>query len=245
MTSLLASPRGRRRIAWLGGAALVVALATFFGVRYANTGHRVPSVYSSGPVARVAPNPKADPFTPEERREVRAVATRFISTAVFRKNVGDSWALTAPELRQGMSHAAWNSGAIPVVPYPEDAIAEVRWRLNYSYANAVGMKVAFFPKPGAEVMRQVFDIELKKVGAAGKDKWLVSFWSPSGGAQIAAADPRGPPVSIGTSSGSIRPIWLLAPVGLILGSMLLLLGWLAARGWIREARANRAHSKSL
>jgi hypothetical protein len=107
------------------------------------------------------------------------------------------------------------------------------------------MKVAFFPKAGSEVSRQVFDIELKKVGPAGKDKWLVSAWVPSGGPQIAAAAPGGPPIAIGTSSGAIRPIWLFAPVGLIVGSMLLLFGWLAARGWIRQARANRAYSDLL
>lgn len=217
---------------------------TLLGVYFSNTGHRVRSVYTPGPVARVAPNPKADSFTPTERKQVRAVASQFVSSAVLRKNVGDSWELTTPELRQGMSHSDWASGSIPVVPYPADAIAEVRWRLDYSYEHTIGMKVAFFPKPGAGVNRQVFDIALENTGTSAKPKWLVSYWSPSGGVQLAAAGPGGPPAEAGSTQGSIRPIWLLVPVGLIVGSMLALILWLSLRGWIRASRANRAYQKS-
>ena len=52
------------------------------------------------------------------------------------------------------------------------------------------------------------------------------------------------PISIATANGSIRPVWLLVPVVLIVGSMLALLGWLWLRGWIRSTRANRAYLKS-
>jgi hypothetical protein len=216
------------------------------GIYFSNTGHPVPSVYASGPVARVPPNPKTDPFTPDEQRQVRAVATRFVSSAVLRKNTGDSWEIATARLRQGLSQAQWASGSIPVVPYPAEAVALVRWRLSYSYGRRIGMKVAFFPKPGAQVNRQVFDIELQNAGSSAKPKWLVSDWVPSGGAQLSAAGPGSgrPPVAAGTSHGSIRPIWLLAPVGLIVGSMLALLLWLSLRGWLRASRANRAYLKS-
>jgi hypothetical protein len=244
MKGLLASHRRRRRAAKLGGAVLMAGVLTLLGVYFSNTGHEVPSVYKPGPVARVPPNPKADPFTPSERRQVRAVAARFVASAVLRKNTGDSWEIATAQLRQGLSHTQWASGSIPVVPYPADAIAEVRWRLNYSYARTVGMKVAFFPKPGAQVNRQVFDIELQNAGSAAKPRWLVSDWVPSGGVQLSTAAPGGAPATVGTSHDSIRPIWLLAPVGLIVGSMLTLLLWLGLRGWIRTTRANRAYLKS-
>jgi hypothetical protein len=244
MKGLLASRRRRRRAAKLGGAVLTAGVLTLLGVYFSNTGHRVPSVFKPGPVARVPPNPKTDPFTPTEQRQVRAVASRFISSAVLRKNTGDSWEIATARLRQGLSHRQWASGSIPVVPYPADAIAEVRWRLSYSYVRTIGMKVAFFPKRGAQVNRQVFDIELQNAGTSAKPKWLVSDWVPSGGPQLANAGPGGPPVAAGTSHRSIRPIWLLAPVGLIVGSMLTLLLWLGLRGRIRATRANRAYLKS-
>jgi hypothetical protein len=244
MKWLLASHRRRRRAARLAGAALMAGVLTLLGVYFSNTGHKVPSVYKAGPVARVPPNPKTDAFTPTERKQVRAVASRFVSSAVLRKNVGDSWELATPKLRQGLSHSDWASGSIPVVPYPAEAIAEVRWRLDYSYARTIGMKVAFFPKPGADVNRQVFDIELQNSGTSADPKWLVSYWSPSGGAQLAAPGTGSPPVAAGTTQSSIRPIWLLVPVGLIVGSMLTLILWLTLRGWIRANRASRAYLKS-
>lgn len=224
---------------------LVLGALTLLGIRFSNTGHKVASVYTQEPVTRVAPNPKADPFTPAERRQVRAVATRFIQTAVFREQIDDSWEITTATLRQGLTRKAWAGGRIPVVPYPGDAVAEIRWRVNYSYARTIGLKVAIYPKAGAGVDRQVFDIELQNTGTEQRPRWLVSLWAPSGGPQLAASAPSGPPVRIGTSHGSIRPVWLLAPVGLIVGSMLVLLGWLALRGWIRSTRASRAYSKSL
>ena len=217
---------------------------TLIGVYFSNTGKRVPSVYEPGPVVRVPPNPKEDPFPPTERRQVRLVAARFVASGVLRKNPGDSWEITTAQLRQGLSHAQWASGSIPVVPYPADAIAEVRWRLSYSYVRTIGMKVAFFPKPRVQVNRQVFDIELQNAGSSAKPRWLVSDWVPSGGVQLATAAPGGAPAAVGTSHRSIRPIWLLAPVGLIVGSMLTLLLWLVLRGWIRATRANRAYLKS-
>ncbi len=175
---------------------------------------------------------------------MRSVASRFIETAVFRRHVDDSWELTTPALRQGLTRKAWAAGTIPVVPYPGDAVAQVRWLLDYSYARTIGMKVAIYPKPGAQVSRQVFDIELQNAGTGARPRWLVSAWSPSGGPQIATAAPGGPPVAFAPEHSSLRPIWLLAPVALIVGSMLALLGWLALRGWIRSTRANRAYLKS-
>ena len=121
----------------------------------------------------------------------------------------------------------------------------MRWRLNYSFADTVGLKVAFFPKPDADVAAQVFDIELHNVGLRGKDRWLVSFWSPSGGASISrAASGGGPPIGATTSKNSIRGIWLVLPIALILGSMLSVLVLLGVRGKIRSHRAERAYRSS-
>jgi hypothetical protein len=245
MRRLIASPRRRRRAAWLGSVLILAGALAFVGVQFANTGHDFSSRFTSEPVQRPPKVPKSDPFTATERKEVRAVAVRFISTAVFRKNVDDSWEITAPKLRQGLSRAAWAAGTIPVVPYPEDAIQVVRWRINYSFVRRIGLKVAFYPKPGAQVKRQVFDIELQNFGTDAKPRWLVSDWTPSGGPDLAAAAPGAPAADLGPRKSGVRPIWLLVPVVLIIGSLLLLLVWLAVRGWIRQARANRAYSKSL
>ena len=243
MIRLLRSPRRRRRLAWIGSFVVLAGTVSFLGIHFANTGHNLNSPFLPGPVQRPPARPKSDPFTASERRQVRAVAVQFISTAVFRKNIGASWEITSPALRQGFTREAWARGSIPIVPYPENAIQTVRWRLNYSFVDRVGLKVAFYPKPGAGIARQVFDIELLDVGAAAKHRWIVSDWTPSGGPQIAAATaPGAPQVVVGPQKGMVRAIWLLAPVGLIVGSLFGLLAWLALRGWIRQTRANRAYS---
>jgi hypothetical protein len=242
---LLASHRRRRRAAWLAGLLVIAGALAFVAVRFSNTGHSYVEPFTPEPVQIPQKSPKADPFTAAERKQVRAVAVRFISTAVFRKNVGDSWEITAPKLRQGLSRAAWATGTIPVVPYPEEAIQVVRWRVDYSFARQVGLEVAFYPKPRAQVPRQVFAIELENVGTSDKPNWLVSDWTPSGGPQLASAAPGAAPVQIGARKSGIRPIWLLAPVVLIAGSLFLLVAGLGVRGWVRQSRANRAYSKSL
>ena len=68
MKSVLVSRRGRRRAAWLAGVLLGVAALALLGIRFSNTGRKVASVYTQEPVTRIAASPKADPFTPEERR---------------------------------------------------------------------------------------------------------------------------------------------------------------------------------
>ena len=97
-----------------------------------------------------------------------------------------------PSLHQGISRADWASGEIPVVPYSADAVAEVRWKLDYSYAKDVALKVAFYPKPGSGAARQIFEIELENHGTDATPNWLVSYWAPSGGPQLQTAQPGGP-----------------------------------------------------
>jgi hypothetical protein len=247
MTALLASPRRRRRAARLAGVLVVAGGLAAVGVVFSNTGHDFSAPFTTEPVQVPPRAPKADPFTAAERKQVQAIAVKFISTAVFRKNVDASWDITAPALRQGLSRAQWASGSIPIVPYPSDAIQVVRWRVGYSFDRLVGLKVAFYPKPGAVVAKQVFDIELRNVGSAARPRWLVSDWTPSGGPSVSVATP-GPGVPAATfepQKSSVRPIWLLVPVVLIGGSLLLVVTWLALRGWIRQTRANRTYSKSL
>ena len=148
MRGLLASSRFRRRSAWLAVCLAVAGTVAFIGIHFSNTGHSVPQHFTAQKPKLVAKSPKTDVFTNTERRQVRAVAVRFIETAVFRKNVADSFAITTSGLRQGESRAEWATGTIPIVPYPARAVETVRWRVNYSYADEVGLKVAFYPKPG-------------------------------------------------------------------------------------------------
>lgn len=243
MRGRFASSRFRRRVGWAGALAAVAGAVALVVVLVGNTGHRLPSVYQAGKKPTLVPAaPKADPFTAQERRQVRAIAVKFIRTAVFRKHVGDSWGISTGALHQGISRTEWAHGDIPVVPYSGDAVAEVRWRVNYSFAKDVALKVAFYPKPNSGVARQVFDIELEDHGTAAAPNWLVSYWAPAGGPQLQTAQPGGrqQPV-VGTGRPALGAVWLFAPIGVIVGGLLGVCVFLVVRGRMRRVRAERLY----
>jgi hypothetical protein len=245
MNRLLSSRRRRRRAGWIGSLVALAGVLTFVGVHWSNTGRDLKSSFTNEPVQTVAANPQSMPFAGDERDQVRQVAAHFVATAVVRRHLDQSWELTAPALRKGFTRAQWLSGEIPVVPYPAEAVALVKSKLDYSYAGRVGLRVAIFPKAGFKVRAQTFEIELQNLGGQAHPRWLVSYWAPAGGQGIPnqPADPSGRPVTYSAPKG-IGAIWLLVPVALIAGSIIVLLLSLAIRGRLRRARAERAYSSS-
>jgi hypothetical protein len=234
---LLRSSRFRRRAGWVAVCLAVAGGVAFVGIRFSNTGHPEKQVFQPGKPQLVPRNPEADAFTPAEQRQVRAIAIRFIESAVYRKHVADSFALTTGDLHQGLSRADWAKGTIPVVPYPGNAVDTVRWRLDYSYAGEVGLKVAFYPKARSGVDRQVFDISLQNKGTAGAPHWLVSYWAPEGGVQLSQGNPRAPSVALSPPKPALGAVWLLLPIGLIVGGLVGVIVFLAIRGRVRHRRA--------
>lgn len=222
----------------------VAGFVAFLGFHLSNTGHTIRQTFEPGKPQLVARAPKSDAFTPAERRQVRAVAARFIETAVYRRRVAASFAITTSGLRQGLSRSDWATGTIPIVPYPGRAVESVRWHLNYSYPTEVGLKVAFYPKPASGVTRQVFDISLENHGTAGAARWLVSYWAPSGGEQLSQADPRARSIDTAAPKPALGAVWLFVPVGLIVGGLVGVVVFLAIRGRLRHARAVRLYRSS-
>jgi hypothetical protein len=244
MRRLLASSRFRRRSAWLAACLAVAGVVAFVGIHFSNTGHKVPQRFTAQKPQLVAKSPKSEVFTAAEQKQVRQVAIRFIESAVFRKNVGDSFAITTNGLRQGLSRSAWASGSIPIVPFPARAVDTVRWRLTYSYADEVGFKVAVYPKSASGMERQAFDIALENHGNPAEPRWLVSYWAPSGGVQLSRADPQARSIQTAPPKPALGAIWLLVPVGIIVGGLVGVLAFLAVRGRIRHVRAVRLYRSS-
>lgn len=171
--SFLASRRGRRTIFAVsllilvaGGAAATIA---FFG----NTGTSLESAKSSEP-ASIFTQRKQIPLEKDARR----VAGRFILTAVARKSLGESYELTHPELRQGLSRTEWLTGNIPVTYYPADQLETATFKVDESYPNEAILEVALLPKKNVKIEPQIFYIGLKKVGAGAAAAWKVSYWVP-------------------------------------------------------------------
>jgi hypothetical protein len=149
---------------WVAVAVLVAGVVAFAVSRLADS-----------PVA--APPHRPAPITAVETR----IAREFIDTAVARKHLDRAWAITAPELKQGMSLEEWRTGTIAVVPYPVEQ-AVVRLKVASSFTDTAQIHVSFLPRT-AKASAASFRLDLRKVDGT----WLVSSWQPS----AAVVPPKG------------------------------------------------------
>ncbi len=151
-------------------AVLVVGVAAFTIAYFGNTATVVETPLSNKP-AQVFSARKQIPLEKEARR----VAGRFILTAVARKHLAESYELTSPELRQGLSKKEWLTGSIPVPPYPVGEIEAATLKVDESYPNEASLQVALLPPTSDTNLKpQVFFIGLKKL----KGQWKVTYWIP-------------------------------------------------------------------
>jgi hypothetical protein len=173
------SPTTRRSITLVSGLILVAGVVAFSVAWIGDTGTSQETPLSNEP---------AQIFTPRKQVpldvEARKVAGRFILTAVARENLGESYDLVHPELRQGLSRKEWLTGNIPVVYYPAKAIEQARFKVDESYPDEVILEVALLPKETAKIKPQVFYIGLKKAGKGTAARWQVHYWVPRAAPQI-------------------------------------------------------------
>lgn len=243
MAGLLSSHRRRRRLAWLGGVAAVGGALAAVAVIWPNTGRNAQLPQHEG-VKAVYVAPESVAFDAARARAVLRLEQSFVEHAVFRRDVGKAYDLVTSDLRGGLSRADWADGTIPVEPFPGAAVKEIRGRLLYSYADRVSMQIRFVPKEGSGLGEQTFDLVMRRVaatGGAGADTWQVSSWLPSG----FGSSPRTRSTSDGIDlrpkaggHGQIAAAWLALPAG-VLGVGILLVLFLAGRGWHRQRRALR------
>ena len=173
------SPTTRRSLTLLSGLILVAGVVAFTVAWVGDTGTSQETPLSNEP---------AQVFTPRKQVpldvEARKVAGRFILTAVARENLGASYELVHPELRQGLSKREWLTGNIPVVYYPAKEIETARFKVDESYADEAILEVALLPKEASKVKPQVFFIGLKKAGKGAAARWQVNYWVPRAAPQI-------------------------------------------------------------
>ena len=105
--------------------------------------------------------------------EARAVAKKFVATAVARKNLDEAWNLAAPVMRQNETRAQWMTGTIAVQPYPVGK-AQAQYTVQSSHPDTATLRVIFTPPPGSPTPAGDFLITLDRSSG----KWLVSSWVP-------------------------------------------------------------------
>ncbi len=255
---ILHSPRWRRRLIWLSIPILIVPLV-YLGVHYSNPGD---PGNPTGPEGSFPVDPTTAPFTAAKRQAVRPVLREFIKSAVAREDVSRSWDLAGPSLRQGLTRRQWNSGQLPVVPFPAADRGLGTWSLvQYSYTDAVGLEVFLFPKPDSGYSAVTADVELVRT----KDgEWKVDYWLPKrfhGPPDLSAAEEkkaaaeakraaRAEPRDRARTAEPFRPeqgrlggYWWALPLGLL--SLIFVVPALIVFGvWYRNRRAHQAYLRS-
>jgi hypothetical protein len=242
ISGMLASPRRRRRFTWGAGllaAAAVVGLAVV--LMPDNNGEKMPGTRAGKPKL-VAPAPKHVRIGTADQAAAKLAAAKFIDTAVLRRNVDQSWALTAPELRVGFTRKAWNTGDIPVVPFPADQLESVNYHTDYTIKNHIGYQVSMLPHENSKALAVLFSMELVKRGSPASPHWLVDYWAPISPGTLSPTERAKEAKAI--SDSAPQPIgsgWLLLPIVGIFALVVVLPLAFLIRGVLRHRRAERAY----
>jgi hypothetical protein len=223
----------------------VAALAATAGVFFSNTGHSNETPFTKGKVKLVAPNPATVKLSKADARDVLVVASEFVSTAVLRNHTERSYDLSDAAFHQGLTRDQWKTGDIPVAPYSKDDLDVVKWKLDYSYKDRVGLEVYLQPKPTAKVGGLAYNVELHRLGPPKHRHWLVDYWTPAGQQGPAPSKTAAgvfPNLAPPQTKAGLSAVWLILPIGLVFGLIVSVPIVLGVRGWRRRVRADRAYN---
>ena len=176
--SVGASPFWRRqsfwRVALPVAAAFSVIAAILVILQVTQGSNGTPNAATGWGVTYATPKP---PKTVKFDPNAQVVATRFVRTAVARKNLAAAYAISGPGIREGMSLKQFLTGNIPVVPYTITPKTEAHMKIDKSYANkaTVELQLVTAPDPGKD-----FFVDLIKKNG----RWYVDSWVPRGGPPI-------------------------------------------------------------
>jgi hypothetical protein len=169
----LRSARARRRLGILVAVVVVAGtVATLIEVIPSSV-NRLNTPISTIP-AQMVPKEKPVPTDPVSR----TVGREFIETAVMRTNLDWAYDHVHADLKGRMSRKDWDTGAIPVIPYPATNAATTAFIVDYSYRTEVLYEVELLSKAGSGIRPMLFFLGLKRAGDRPTGRWLVSYWQP-------------------------------------------------------------------
>jgi hypothetical protein len=143
------SPRFRRRSSWalalraagVGIAAVVLSMQ--------NTPDFPKQRLVDRPAQRIV-EPLPAPLSRADAADVLATTNRFLRTAVVHKQLRSAYDLVGPELRGGLTRAAWATGENPVIPFPVAGVQAST--LAYAYRNDVALDVGLVAKADSDTI---------------------------------------------------------------------------------------------
>jgi hypothetical protein len=236
---LPASPRRRRRIAWLAtaGGVLVVVVVAILSLPSPKP---IPETFSG---RAAVDTPGQARVAPSERRLIDTTVDRFVLAALVDRDLGRAWDLAGPDLRGTSTRADWVAGQTPVLPFPALGKQFHGWTHVVAHTGVVTFNLLVQPRPGATVGATAFSVQvIRRHGT-----WLVNRWyteatfTPVGTEHPRIVGPNdfgaGTPGPVEGRAGGARlsQWWLAVPVALfVLG--LLFVGVVVARNWLRYRR---------
>jgi hypothetical protein len=173
------SPRFQRKLLWISVPVLVAGITAVVVTQIWTSPKVAPPLPPPGKV-QIPTQEKTVPVDPAAKQ----IGEEFIRTAVVRKHLAESWRLAAPKLRQDFTLRRWQSGAIPVVPYPADLTSAAPVKIEYSYKDSVLLLILLEPRPGMTTKPQLFHLGLHAFGTGKHRHWLVDYWAPFGAPKI-------------------------------------------------------------
>jgi hypothetical protein len=228
---------------WVGGSLCVVAAVAFIGIVLGNTGRSNATPIDKTKKPWVYKAPAHMRLTKQDRLELFDTSSRFVRTAVARKQLDSAWDMLGPEMKAGQTRKSWNTGFNNVIPFKADGIEA--WDILYAYAGDVALDLSLVSgrRDGNNWAGKTFTLELKRDSAS--HRWLVASWVPKGvggGGTLSPNRRSGPPPPAVTAH--LSPRWLFLP-GVFLGGLLLVLGVVGLRSVLRSRRAARRYAESL
>ncbi|HSC51794.1 MAG TPA: hypothetical protein VLD16_16140 [Gaiellaceae bacterium] len=183
----LNSPRFNRLLLWIGVVVLAAGALTL-----------VVTLMKSSDGGNTNPSPNFHPTLPAKQipltnasgtrirtydqldPQVRSTVEKFIGTVVARKNLGSSWAVVSPNLKQGYTRSQWSHAqGLPVVPYPGVDMKHINYYLDFASTKEILMEVGLSGIPGKTTSRPAtFQLALVPVGRGAHQQWLVDYWMP-------------------------------------------------------------------
>jgi hypothetical protein len=170
-----------------------------------------------------------------DRKAISRSIDTFVNHAVKRHDVAASYAVTAPELRAGMTKRQWAKGDIPAYPYPARGSSH-GWTVLYVTPDEVALNLILRPKPGVRMRGILFNVYLRPAHG----KWLVDSFMPAatintelfgGAARVTSVRDFSPGAQSGGPHGKplVSTDYAIIPVA-ILALLLLGLGVMFAKG---------------
>lgn len=170
------APLWRRQQFWrvalpiVAGVAALLAAILVYNAFFGTSG-----VSNAGQGPGVSYPPPKKPKTVKLDPSVNGVVSRFIETAVARKNLAEAYWIVGPQVRQGMTMREWLTGNIAVVPFPVDSRTHWSVKATQSYATHAQLAV-FIVTPGRKVTNSPHSFYVDMIKQNGK--WLVNSWVP-------------------------------------------------------------------